>query len=284
MMRKSLIHQLSILILWALASCNGQEAMLSDTAGRDSSALYVAVMPVEDCLPLYLAEKRGLADTLGLKMKLLRYDALMDIDTAYVLRHADVAWEDSFRLAQYHTQTPHFATDSILKEPDTLWMPTKGRWCFVASRKSKIKKLKDLHEKMVGITRWSLADTLCNIVVNQAGINQQDVYRPQINNVKLRMRMLRENLLDAAILPEPYASWAKAEKHRILFEYPKDVVPSDSVMRKSRITGFYVRRNFADDTLRLKQLKLLEKVYRKARKMLETEGLSAIDSLDVFTL
>ena len=259
MMRKSLIHQLSILILWALASCNGQEAMLSDTVGRDSSALYVAVMPVEDCLPLYLAEKRGMADSLGLKMKLLRYDALMDIDTAYVLRHADVAWEDSFRL-------------------------TEGRWCFIASRKGKIRKLKDLHEKMVGITRWSLADTLCNIVVNQAGVDQQDVYRPQINNVKLRMRMLRENLLDAAILPEPYASWAKAEKHRILFEYPKDVVPSDSVMRKTRITGFFVRRNFTRDTLRLKQLQLLEKVYRKARKMLETEGLSAIDSLDVFTL
>ena len=269
MMRKSLIHQLSILILWALASCNGQEAMLSDTVGRDSSALYVAVMPVEDCLPLYLAEKRGMADSLGLKMKLLRYDALMDIDTAYVLRHADVAWEDSFRLTRYHTETPQFATDSILKEPDTLWLPTEGRWCFIASRKGKIRKLKDLHEKMVGITRWSLADTLCNIVVDQ---------RVHI------VRMLRENLLDAAILPEPYASWAKAEKHRILFEYPKDVVPSDSVMRKTRITGFFVRRNFTRDTLRLKQLKLLEKVYRKAQKMLETEGLSAIDSLDVFTL
>ena len=55
-------------------------------------------------------------------------------------------------------------------------------------------------------------------------------------------------------------------------------------MRKTRITGFFVRRNFTRDTLRLKQLQLLEKVYRKARKMLETEGLSAIDSLDVFTL
>lgn len=284
MMRKSLIHQLNILLLWALASCNGQEAMLSDTVGRDSSALYVAVMPVEDCLPLYLAEQRGLADTFGLKMKLLRYDALMDIDTAYILRHADVAWEDSFRLAQYHTQTPNFASDSIMAERDTLWMPTEGRWCFIASRKGKIKKLEDLHEKMVGITRWSLADTLCNIVVHQAGINQQDVYRPQINNVKLRMRMLRENLLDAVILPEPYASWAKAEKHRILFEYPRDVIPSESVMRKTRITGFYVRRNFIEDTLRLKQLRLLEKVYRKAQKMLETEGLSAIDSLDVFSL
>lgn len=283
-MRKSLIHQLSILILWALASCNGQEAMLSDADTRDSSTLFVAVMPIEDCLPLYLAEQRGLGDTLGLKLKLLRYDALMDIDTAYILRHADVAWEDSFRLAQYHRQTPNFATDSALKEPDTLWMPTEGRWCFIASRKGKIKKLKDLNERMVGITRWSLADTLCNIVVNQAGVNQQDVYRPQINNVKLRMRMLRENLLDAAILPEPYASWAKAEKHRILFEYPKDVVPSDSVMRKTRIKGFFVRQDFLKDTLHSKQLELLHKVYRQAQDILEREGLSALDSLDVFTL
>lgn len=284
MMRKSLIHQLSILILWALASCNGQEAMLSDADTRDSSALYVAVMPIEDCLPLYLAEQRGLGDTLGLKLRLLRYDALMDIDTAYILRHADVAWEDSFRLAQYHRQTPNFATAAALKEADTLWMPTEGRWCFIASRKGKIKKLEDLHERMVGISRWSLADTLCTVVVNQAGVNQQDVYRPQINNVKLRMRMLRENLLDAAILPEPYASWAKAEKHRILFEYPKDIVPSDTVMGKTRLKGFFVRQEFLKDTMRCRQLELLHKVYRQAQDILEREGLSALDSLDVFTL
>ena len=102
-----------------------------------------------------------MADSLGLKMKLLRYDALMDIDTAYVLRHADVAWEDSFRLARYHTETPQFATDSMLKEPDTLWLPTEGRWCFIASRKGKIRKLKDLHERWwasrVGVWRTRFA-------------------------------------------------------------------------------------------------------------------------------
>ena len=282
----SVIHILSILFLSALASCNGQEAKLSESElrHRDSLALHVAVLPIADCLPLYVAKTRHLDDSVGLDLRLVRYDALMDIDTAYIRRHVDVAWEDSFRLAIYQQHIPHFADTFYAIEPDTLWLPTPGRLFFMASRKGKVKKLSHLTERMVAVTRWSLIDSLCTIVVDSAHVQQQDVYRPQVNNVKLRLRMLRENLIDCAILPEPYASWAKSEKHRILYTFP-DTLNTDSMgLRQSRLTGFFVRQSIFEDSLRTSQLNLLRKVYDRGYEILEQEGLSAIDSLDVFSL
>ena len=286
-MRKTSVIKLLSITLFALASCNGQEAMLSESElrHRDSLALHVAVLPIEDCLPLYVAEARGLADSVGLDLRLMRYDALMDVDTAYLLRHVEVAWEDSFRLAAYRSRHPHFVPRNDSVEADTLWGATQGRLFFIASRKSKVKKLKDLEERMVAVTRWSLVDSLCTMAVDAGGVNQQDVYRPQINNVKLRARMLRENLLDCAILPEPYASWVKAEKHRVLYQYPKSLPENDSTgLRRSRITGFYVRKSVLQDSMRQVQLKQLVDVYIQGQKILLEEGLSALDSLDVFTL
>ena len=286
MTKTSVIKLLSI-TLFALASCNRQEAMLSESEARlrDSLALHVAVLPIEDCLPLYVAEARGLADSVGLDLRLVRYDALMDVDTAYLRRHVEVAWEDSFRLAEYHTRHPHFVPGNDSVEADTLWGPTPGRLFFIASRKSKVKKLKDLGERMVAVTRWSLIDSLCTMAVDAGEVNQQDVYRPQINNVKLRARMLRENLIDCAILPEPYASWVKAEKHRVLYKYPESLPKNDSTgLRRSRITGFHVRKSILKDSLRQVQLKQLVDIYIKGQKILVEEGLSTLDSLDVFTL
>ena len=96
-MRYSLFSILYSLILFMLASCSErQEAMQydADSTGIDTTVLRVAVMPTMSCLPVYYAERIGLADSLGLKMELRRYQAQMDIDTAILYGHADIAFTD----------------------------------------------------------------------------------------------------------------------------------------------------------------------------------------------
>ena len=76
---------LAIIATIMLASCSHkQEATQfeADSTGIDSTALRIAVMPALNCLPVYYAEKTGLADSLGVEIRLLRYQAQMDIDTA----------------------------------------------------------------------------------------------------------------------------------------------------------------------------------------------------------
>ena len=191
-----------------LASCaHKQEAMLSvgEAKKADSLALHVALMPTLGCLPVYYAQLTGITDSLDLDICLLRYSAQMDIDTAIARRHTDIAYTDiirAIRLSDSVSITPFLASD----EPITM----------VAQKGKKVKKMQQMSEKMIAICRLCATDYWCEKMLDSAKISQDSVYRPQINDVKLRSKMLCTGLLEGAMLEEPYASWAVMEGNKKL--------------------------------------------------------------------
>lgn len=247
------------MITFVLTSCREQEVSLSNDEQhrQDSLALHVAVLPVEDCLPLYLIEALALDDSCGLDLRLWDHAALMDIDTTYERRHVLLAYEDSLRLSHY-------------SGGDTLWRKMPARMFLVANRLKSMTGLKKLFERMIAVERWSMTDSFATMMIRKSGVDISDVYRPQINNVKLRYRMLQDGLVDCAILPEPYASWAKDQGHKILGN-------NDSIRIS---TGFYLKTDTLD-AYRRRQLEMLDSLYDEAKEMLKTFKL---DSLDVFSL
>lgn len=209
---KQLFSFLTTIIL--LASCaHKQEAMLSvqEEKKADSLVLHIALMPTLGCLPIYYAQQTGIADSMNLDIRLLNYSAQMDIDTAIIRGHADIAYTDiirAIRLSDSCFISPFLATD----EPLTLVAP-KGK---------RISKLKQMSEKMIAICRLCATDYWCEKMLDSAKINQDSVYRPQINDVKLRSKMLRTGQLEGAMLEEPYASLAIIEGNKKLQKTPEN--------------------------------------------------------------
>lgn len=191
-----------------LASCaHKQEAMLSTTDQQktDSLSLHVALMPTLGCLPIYYALRTGIADSMNLDISLLRYSAQMDIDTAIVQGHTDIAYTDlirAIRLSDSCSVSPFLTVD----EPISL----------IAPKRKRISKIKQMSEKMIAISRLCATDYWCDKMLDSAKISQDSVYRPQINDVKLRNKMLCTGLLEGAMLEEPYASWAILEGNKKL--------------------------------------------------------------------
>ena len=222
---KNVISFLTTIIM--LASCaHKQEAMLSvqEEEKTDSMALRIALMPTLGCLPIYYAQRTGIADSLKLDIRLLHYTAQMDIDTAIVRGHADIAYTDiirAIRLSDSCFVTAFLSAD----EPISLVAP-KGK---------RISKMKQMNEKMIAICRLSATDYWCEKMLDNAKINQDSVYKPQINDVKLRCKMLCTGLLESAMLEEPYASWAiwKATRN---FRKHRRVLPS-SMLGYGRQSG-----------------------------------------------
>ena len=204
------LHISFLLSIIMLASCaHKQEAMLSvaDAKKADSLALHVAVMPTLGCLPVYYAQLTGITDSLDLDIRLLRYSAQMDIDTAIARRHADIAYTDiirAIRLSDSVSVTSFLANE----EPLTL----------IAEKGKKVKKMKQMSEKMIAICRLCATDYWCEKMLDSAKISLDSIYRPQINDVKLRGKMMRTGLLEGAMLEEPYASWAVMEGNKKLMQ------------------------------------------------------------------
>ena len=197
-----------LLSILMLASCaHKQEAMLSvaEAGKTDSLALHVALMPTLGCLPIYYAQRTGITDSLHLDIRLMRYTAQMDIDTAIIRGHTDIAYTDIIRTIRLSDSV---SLTSLLAADEPLTM--------VAQKGKKVKKMKQMSEKMIAICRLCATDYWCEKMLDSAKISQDSVYRPQINDVKLRGKMICNGLLEGAILEEPYASWAIMEGNKEL--------------------------------------------------------------------
>lgn len=193
-----------------LASCSQrQEAVQfeADSTGIDSTVLRVAVMPAINCLPVFYAERSGLADSVGLDMVILRFQAQMDIDTAIVNGHVDVAYTDLIRQTRLSKQvelTPIAGCDEPLS--------------LISLKTKRVKQVNQMKEQMIAVSRLSATDYWCDRLLDSARTSYDDIYRPQVNDVRLRAEMLRQGLIDAAIMGEPFATWMTMLGHKRLFQ------------------------------------------------------------------
>ncbi len=201
--------------LAGLASCHktGNE-QAEKVSPQDSTVLYVALMPTVDCLPFYYAEQQGIFDSLNANIEIRNYMAQMDCDTAFCRKHVDVAYTDLIRAA-------------LLQSKDTalnVIMRTDGSHELITAFSKRLKSPKQLKEKMVGMARHSVTDYLCSEIVKKGNISPDELYKPQINDISLRAAMVQNATIDAAFLPEPYATQARLLKNRSIYSTQKEKI------------------------------------------------------------
>lgn len=211
---------------------------------EDSAALKVAVMPTLDCLPVFVAKERQLFDT-AVDIRLKQFTAQMDCDTALMRNRVEGSVSDLVR------------AERMMKSgvPIKYWASTNAYWLLISNRQQRINDLKHLDDKMVAMTRYSVTDLLSDMVVDSAKLKPERVFRIQINDVNVRLKMLENNEMDALLVTEPYATQAILAKNKVLFDTRK----SDMQM------GVFVfRTEGMDDKNRRHQMKVFQEGYNEA--------------------
>lgn len=178
---------------------------------KDSAALKIAVMPTMDCLPLFVAQHHQLYDTLNGGVRLKYFMAQMDCDTAIERGRVEGVMTDLIRATRMTRQ------GTALR----YMAATNANWQLVANRHARLKHLKQLDDKMVAMTRYSVTDWLCDYVVDSTKIKSEKLFRVQINDVDVRLQMLRNNELDAFFMTEPQATAARIGKNNVLLDTRK---------------------------------------------------------------
>lgn len=196
-MRKILPFLLVALLLPSAVSCHREAKPASDT---DSTALTIALLPVMDCLPLYVADSLGLFDSLGVSVRLCTYEAAMDADTAFQRGRVDGIATDLVKAITWRSRGDSLRAIGCARLGLSL----------VTARAARIHEAKSIKEKVVGITRNSALDYMADQILRENGMVPKDLNRPQINDIALRQRMIDQNQYDGALLPEPYAAQSVA--------------------------------------------------------------------------
>lgn len=249
-MRHSLLLFLLPLILLSCHKEKSTETFHFGTEPYDSTALHLALMPNRDCLPIYYAKRTGLFDSVGVKVQIASCRSQLDCDTTLLGRSADGGWADSERKIHYGRRADGW---------QAMWQST-DRWVLFACGSLRIREVKALAGRTVAYARHTAESAWLDQLVKQNKLNNEDIYRPQIHDLRLRAQMLTGDQVDAAILSWPYTSLASSEGNRPI------ATQSDKA-----VNGMFVMKQ---DRMKNKNTQAKWQLFEKARKM-------ALDSLHV---
>lgn len=219
----------------------------------DSTALHLALMPTVDCLPIYYAKETGIFEELGLNVQLHSYTSQLDCDTALLQRVVQGGFTDAYRLEAYGDKASGL---------QAMWNG-EASWQLFAGASLRIKSPQRLKGRTVVISRQSAENAGLEEALLSAGLDKEDVYKPQVNDLRLRTEMLLGKQIDAALLTWPYTEMAAAEGHRLLYTQPKGSQASCFVMDVA-----WLEANEANK----KQFELLEKGKDMALDSLHMKG------------
>ena len=199
-----------------------------EQAQRDSAALHVALMPVHDCFPAFYAQRMGIYDRLGLDLRILTLQAQLDTDTALTRGRAELIYSDLAR--------------AIFMQQDTTPLravaATEGTLQLITARRGRVRQLNQLKERMVAVARHSITDYWSDRLTDTARMARADIFRPQINNVRIRTDMLCNGTMDAAFLPSPFAEeallWSALRREVSQAESTREAV--DLIRRKKGLS------------------------------------------------
>lgn len=180
-------------------------------AKEDSAALKIAVMPTLDCLPLYVAREYHWFCDGKTDIRLKYYTSQIDCDTAILNGRVEGSVSDLVRVARMNSRGAKLKAQ----------IATAAYWQLITNRNSRIRELKQLDDKMVAMTRYSVTDMLTQHVVDSAKLANEKVFRVQINDLNVRLQMLQNNEMDAIFATEPQATLARLSKHKVLLDTRK---------------------------------------------------------------
>lgn len=238
-----------------------EEVVVEDVQVDDSLALNIICVPTLECLPFYYAKESGLCDSLHLSLGIYTETSQFDVDS--IMRRTksiDGAVFDTYRLAYYKKRNQTLP----IRESINLY----GTWRLVVAEQLRIREIEKLKKRTVATARFATSSLLLEQSLSgKKDLKYADFYHAQINDFGIRTNMLDENQIDAALLPEPYASLAMSRGHRSV--WTKKLV--STLVLAFRLPVF-------KDERKAKQVEKLRQVYNEAVLQLNLHGTHAADS------
>jgi len=211
---------LVLLITLSLVVFSGCASKDSVTAPQKLKPIKIGVLPIEDNLPFYVAEADKMFSKDGLDVTLVPFASAQERDAALQAGQIDGEVADLIAVALLKKGGTDVKVASIGLGAD----PKEGRFAILSSPGSKIKTAADLKNASVAISDNTIIEYVMDQLLKQADVPIKDVKKISVPKIPVRMQMLSNGQIQAAVLPDPMATLAEKQGAYVVMDDTKQEI------------------------------------------------------------
>jgi NitT/TauT family transport system substrate-binding protein len=197
MFRKTTIMLVLSAVL--LSACGGA------APAQEAPTLKIAVLPILDALPMYVAEAQGYFKDAGIAVEFLPVASAAERDQVVQAGQADGMINDLISTVLYNKDTQKIAIVRLARTAS----PDQAQYSIVASKDSGIAKPEDLKGVDIGISEGTVIAYTTDRLLEHAGLTRDEIKTTNVPRIPDRLQLLSEGKLQAANMPEPFATLAE---------------------------------------------------------------------------
>jgi NitT/TauT family transport system substrate-binding protein len=185
-----------------LGACS-QSAVQTEVIDEPVS-LKIAVLPILDALPMYVAQQEGLFEEHNVEVEFIPVSSAAERDQVITSGQADGMINETVSTLFYNQDETQI---QIIRFARTA-TPSSPQFFILSSGQSGITNVEDLKGIAIGISEGTVIEYLTDRLLEAEGFTQDEIQTVAVPKIPERMTLLSSGELDAAMLPDPLASLA----------------------------------------------------------------------------
>jgi NitT/TauT family transport system substrate-binding protein len=206
LVRSRIFYKMTNFILLAglfLTACQGTPALQpgssQESATGEPVTLKIAVLPILDALPMYVAEQEGLFAAHNVNVTFIPAASAAERDQIIVAGQADGLINELVSTVLYNkdqvqVQVVRFARVATTHYP---------QYYILASKQSGITKAEELKGIEIGISQGTVIEYVTDRLLQAEGLAAEDIKTIAVPKIPDRMALLASGELGAATMPDP---------------------------------------------------------------------------------
>jgi NitT/TauT family transport system substrate-binding protein len=207
----------------------------------------IGVLPVEDALPIFTAEQKGLFKKNNLEVEVVPFESALECDAAYQAGKIDGFMGDILGAALLKNAGFDISIVTTILGSG----PKEGRFAIVAAPNSGITTVDQLKNVPIGTASNTVIDYMIDQSLKAKGFKPDEIKTVEVKKLPVRLQMLLGGQLKAAGLPNLMVVLAEKQGAKVIVDDTKGANLSQTIVLFN--TGF-INKNKAGIARFLKSL------------------------------
>ena len=198
MKQKTVIFFLTLFLL--LAACAPKPSTISNQP--TTNTLKIAVLPIIDTLPMYVAQQESLFAKHGVNVEFIPVASAPERDQLLAAKGADGTINETLAVMLFNKEKIQMQVVRYALRPTE----GKGHFFILASAKSGITSIDQLKGVEIGVSQGTVIEYATDRLLQANGFKADDIKTVAVPKIPDRMALLASGELKAGVMPDPLAA------------------------------------------------------------------------------